>query len=376
MIPFNRAPFVGQELENIKKVIADRRLSGNGYYTQQCEQWFEQELNCSGSLLTPSCTHALEMIAILIDIKPGDEVIMPSFTFVSTANAFAIRGAVIRFVDICPDTMNIDPKQIEQAVTAKTKAIVAVHYASVACEMDAILAIAKRHELFVIEDAAQAICSHYQGKPLGSLGDFGAFSFHETKNITSGGEGGLLVINRPEFVDRAEIIREKGTNRKQFIDGKVDKYTWVDIGSSFLASELQAAYLFGQLGSARAICEDRRQTWFRYYDALICLSDHIELPQALYSLPHNGHIFFIKLKDIKERSELLQFLNAVEIMAAFHYVPLHSATAGQRLGTFVGDDTYTSRESERLIRLPLWYNMPEHVVERVVDKIKAFYQVD
>ncbi|WP_088330230.1 dTDP-4-amino-4,6-dideoxygalactose transaminase [Lacimicrobium sp. SS2-24] len=375
MIPFNRAPYTGDEDQFIHQALASRKLSGNGYFSEKCEHWFEQQLGCQAALVTPSCTQALEMAAILIDIQPGDEVIMPSFTFVSTANAFVLRGARIRFVDIRPDTMNIDEDLIELAINDKTKAIVVVHYAGRACNMDKVMDVATRNDLYVIEDAAQAICSFYKGRPLGTIGHIGAFSFHETKNITSAGEGGLLIINRSEFCERAEIIREKGTNRKLFIDGLVDKYSWVDVGSSFLTSELQSAYLWGQLPHAEKICKTRLIRWQQYYDAFSNLPDSVERPLPLASSPHNGHIFYLKAVDEQQRQELIQFLGKKKIKATFHYVPLHSSEAGRRFGTFNAEDIYTTSHSKKLIRLPLWYGMEETHLERVVDAVKEFYAV-
>ena len=318
------------------------------------------------------------MAALLIEIQPGDEVIMPSYTFVSTANAFVLRGAKIVFVDIRPDTMNMDERLIEAAITSKTKAIVPVHYAGVACEMDEIMAIADRHNLFVIEDAAQGFSSTYKGRPLGTIGHLGAYSFHETKNITSGGEGGLLLINDESFVHRAEIIREKGTNRSQFFRGMVDKYSWVDMGSSYLPSELQAAYLWGQLEVAHEIISNRLAIWGAYYAGLETLraAGKIELPALPVDCQHNGHMFYLKVKDIDERTALLAHLKANDVYAVFHYVPLHSAPAGKHFSTFHGQDTFTTKESERLVRLPLFYNMANLAVEQVIKSVLEFYQHD
>jgi dTDP-4-amino-4,6-dideoxygalactose transaminase len=315
------------------------------------------------------------MTAILIDIQPGDEVIMPSYTFVSTANAFALRGAKIVFVDIRPDTMNIDETLIEDAITPKTKAIVPVHYAGVACEMDTIMQIADKHGLFVIEDAAQGMMSSYKGKPLGTIGHFGTFSFHETKNYTSGGEGGLLIINDESFVTKAEIIREKGTNRSQFFRGMVDKYSWVDIGSSYLMNDLSAAYLWGQLDIADEINDERISHWKVYYEGLSMLSKqaYIQLPTVPKCCIHNAHMFYIKVQDIEERTNLIEYLKSHGIHAVFHYVPLHSAPAGMKFGMFVGENNYTTKESERLIRLPLYYGIKQEELESVIKAIKEFY---
>jgi dTDP-4-amino-4,6-dideoxygalactose transaminase len=351
------------------------KISGDGEFTQRCHRWFEEKLGCKKALLTTSCTHALEMTALLIDIQPGDEVIMPSYTFVSTANAYALRGAKIVFVDVRPDTMNIDETLIEAAITEKTKAIVPVHYAGVACEMDTIMDIANRHKLFVIEDAAQGMMSSYKGKALGTIGHFGTFSFHETKNYTSGGEGGLLIINDENYITQAEIIREKGTNRSQFFRGMVDKYSWVDIGSSYLMNDLSAAYLWGQLDIADEINNERVNHWKMYYKGLSGLSKKslLELPVVPDSCLHNGHMFFIKVKDLNERTNLIEHLKSHGIHAVFHYVPLHSAPAGLKFGTFFGEDTYTTIDSERLIRLPLYYGIKQEEIESVINTIVEYY---
>lgn len=365
----------GNEIQYITEVLQGNKISGDGPFGKRCQQWFEENLPTQKALLTPSCTAALELAAILIDIQLGDEVIMPSYTFVSTANAFVLRGAKIVFVDIRPDTLNIDEKLIEPAITEKTKAIVPVHYAGVGCEMDVIMDIANRHNLFVVEDAAQGMMSSYKGKALGTIGHLGAFSFHETKNYTSGGEGGLLIINDDSFKQRAEIIREKGTNRSQFFRGMVDKYQWVDVGSSYLPSELQAAYLWAQLESAEEINEARLHVWHKYLSGLAILeaSGFIELPTIPDSYIHNAHMFYLKVSNLEERSELIEFLKEQNIMAAFHYVPLHTANAGGRFGRFHGQDNYTTSESERLVRLPLWYGMTDQEQTQVVSAIKEFY---
>ncbi len=376
MLPFNRPPYTGNEDTHVLAAIKSSKISGDARYALMCQEWFERHLGCPKTLITPSCTQALEMAAILIDIQPGDEVIMPSYTFVSTANAFALRGAKIVFVDIRPDTLNLDETLIEAAITSRTKAIVPVHYAGVACDMVAINAIAARHGLFVIEDAAQGMMATYQGKPLGALGHMAAYSFHETKNFTSGGEGGLLILNDARFIHRAEIIREKGTNRSQFFRGMVDKYTWVDLGSSYLPSEIQAAYLWGQLEMADAITANRLAAWNAYQEAFADLeaAGKLVLPTIPDDCQHNGHMFYLKCRDLAERTALLAHLKQNDIFAVFHYVPLHSAPAGQQYGRFHGEDRYTTAESERLLRLPLWYGMEEDTRNRVVDAVRAFFK--
>ncbi|MBE0448531.1 MAG: dTDP-4-amino-4,6-dideoxygalactose transaminase [Actinobacteria bacterium] len=366
MIPFNVPPYTGAEEQYIKEALASKKLSGDGPFGKRCQSWFEKNLPAKKTLLTPSCTAALELAAILINIQPGDEVIMPSYTFVSTANAFVLRGAKIVFVDVRPDTMNIDETLIESAITSKTRAIVPVHYAGVGCEMDTIMAIAKKHNLYVIEDAAQGMMSEYKGQALGTIGHLGAFSFHETKNYTSGGEGGLLIINDERFKGRAEIIREKGTNRTQFFRGMVDKYQWIDVGSSYLPSELQAAYLWGQLERVNDINDNRLATWQRYYEALLPLQKEgkIKLPFIPEGCTHNAHMFYLKVSGLAERTKLLAHLKAKDIVAAFHYVPLHTSIAGKRFGRLHGQDKYTTQNSEQLIRLPLYYgitNEPDEV---------------
>lgn len=374
-IPFNRPPFTGRERQHVISALESDKMSGDGPYTQRCQAWFEKRLGCARALLTPSCTHALEMAALIVDIRPGDEVIMPSYTFVSTANAFVLRGASIVFVDVCPDTMNIDARRIESAITSKTKAIVPVHYGGVGCNMAKINAIAEKHGLFVIEDAAQGIMASYDGRPLGTLGHLGAYSFHETKNVTSGGEGGLLIVNSSRFVHRSEIIREKGTNRSQFFRGLVDKYTWVDAGSSYLPSELQAAYLWGQLQDIQIITESRRAAWANYSRELQGLADagEVSLPAVPSACYHNGHLFYLKCKSNSERDALLTHLREQQILAVFHYVPLHSAPAGLKFSRFHGEDQHTTRGSECLVRLPLWYDMPADVQSQVIQAVKDFY---
>lgn len=375
MIPFNKSPNTGNEEQHVLIAMRQNKLSGDGHFSMLCQHWFENNLPCKKALLTPSCTHALEMAAILLDIKADDEIIMPSYTFVSTANAFVLRGAKIVFVDIHPDTMNMNEALIESAITPKTKAIVPVHYAGVACDMDAIMAIANKHSLCVVEDAAQGMMSYYKGKALGTIGHLGTFSFHETKNFTSGGEGGLLIINDDKFVERAEIIREKGTNRSQFFRGMVDKYSWVDIGSSYLPSELQAAYLWGQLQYSDKITKARLDNWSLYYKQLKPLEQegYIETPDIPKGCKHNAHMFYVKLKNLSVRDALIHFLNEQKIHPAFHYVPLHSSSAGQKLGRFSGEDKYTSIESERLLRLPMFYGLTKPEITSVTSAINSFF---
>lgn len=375
MIPFNLPPFTGNEKEYVLESMKSSKISGDGEFTKRCETWFEEKLECKKALLTTSCTHALEMTAILLDIQEGDEVIMPSYTFVSTANAFVLRGAKIVFVDIRPDTMNIDETKIEHAITNKTKAIVSVHYAGVACEMNAIMDIANRYNLFVVEDAAQAIMSSYKGKVLGTIGHFGTFSFHETKNITSAGEGGLLIINDERFINRAEIIREKGTNRSQFFRGMVDKYSWVDIGSSYLINDISAAYLWGQLDKIDEIQQDRIKSWNNYYNGLKELEQKklFDLPRIPSNCENNAHMFYIKVKDFEQRTALLDYLKGNDIWAVFHYVPLHSAPAGKKFGKFDGKDEFTTKESERIIRLPMYYGLNDSDIEYIVKTIECFF---
>ena len=374
IILFNKPLITGKETEYIRVVLANQKLSGDGSFTSKCNTWFEDRFGCKKALLTTSCTHALEMAAILADIQPGDEVIMPSYTFVSTANAFVLRGAKIVFVDIRPDTMNIDETLIEDAITEKTKAIVPVHYAGVACEMDTIMEIAHHHGVLVIEDAAQGVMSKYKDKYLGTIGDFGCYSFHETKNYTCG-EGGALIINDKSYIERAEIIREKGTNRSKFFRGEIDKYTWVDIGSSYLPSELNAAYLYAQLEMADEINNDRLNSWQTCWEGLVSLfqKGYIELPFVPLHCKHNAHMFYIKVKDQEERADLIDFLRKNDIYSVFHYVPLHSSPAGKKYGSFFGEDVYTSKESERLLRLPIYYGITKEEIQCVIDKINSFY---
>lgn len=374
MIPFNRPPYTGNEDQYVLQAMRSDKMSGDGPFSKLCQTWFEKNLPCNKALLTPSCTAALEMAAILVDIQPGDEVIMPSYTFVSTANAFVLRGAKIVFVDIRPDTMNIDESKIESAITDKTKAIVPVHYAGVGCEMNIIMDIAQRHNLYVIEDAAQGMMSTYKGKALGTIGHLGTYSFHETKNYTSGGEGGLLIINDNQFKERAEIIREKGTNRSQFFRGMVDKYSWVDIGSSYLPSDIQAAYLWGQLEKVKEINNYRLKAWSYYYDGLKSLATEgkIKLPTLPHDCVHNAHMFYIKVSDIDTRTNLIQHLKDNEISAVFHYIPLHSSVAGKNLGYFYGKDEVTTFQSEKLIRLPLWFGLSNKDQGYIISSIYDF----
>lgn len=375
MISFNRPPVLGSELKYVEDAMMNRhKISGDGAYTKKCNALLEEISGSSKALLTTSCTHATEMAALLADIKEGDEVIMPSYTFVSTANAFVLRGATIVFVDIRPDTMNIDETLIEEAITEKTKAIIPVHYAGVGCEMDKIMQLAKKYNLVVIEDAAQGICATYKGKPLGGIGDMGCYSFHETKNLSMG-EGGAILIQDSRRVEQAEIIREKGTNRSKFFRGEIDKYTWMDKGSSYLPSDINAAYLYAQLLEAEKITEDRMASWQLYYKSLEkLLGGGIELPYVPKECKHNAHMFYIKAKDIEERGRLIAWLKEKEINTVFHYVPLHSAPAGKRFGRFSGEDKYTTRESERLLRLPMYYGLQAEQIEYICDMICEFYR--
>lgn len=372
MIGFNVAPFVGRELEYMKHAVDNHKICGDGEYTRKCNQWIEEKMETSKALLTTSCTHATEMAALLCNIQPGDEVIMPSYTFVSTADAFVLRGAKIVFVDIRPDTMNIDEKLIEDAITEKTKAIVPVHYAGVSCEMDTIMEIARLHNLYVVEDAAQGVMATYKGRALGSMGEFGCFSFHETKNFSMG-EGGALLIREQQFIERAEIIREKGTNRSKFYRGEIDKYSWCDMGSSYLPSDLNAAYLWAQLEMAEEITADRMHTWKMYDDAFRHFG-HFDVPFIPQECGHNAHMYYIKVKDLEERTRLISYLLENGIKAVFHYVPLHSSQAGRMYGRFHGEDIFTTKESERLLRFPLYYQIGEETTEYIIGKVKKFYE--
>jgi dTDP-4-amino-4,6-dideoxygalactose transaminase len=375
MIPFNAPPVIGSEIDYMQAAMASGKLSGDGAFTRRCQQWMEQRFASKKVLLTPSCTASLEMAAILINIKPGDEVIMPSFTFVSTANAFVLRGATIQFVDIRPDTMNIDETKIEAAISEKTRAIVPVHYAGVACEMDTIMAIAQQYQLYVVEDAAHATMATYKGRALGAIGHLGCFSFHETKNYTSGGEGGATLINDPALIERADIIREKGTNRSQFFRGMADKYTWRDIGSSFLMADLQAAYLWAQLDEADKINNKRLKLWQNYFEAFAHLADRgrVELPSIPIDCAHCAHIFYLKLRDKQDRCAFIAYLKEAEILAVFHYIPLHSSPAGKKFGSFHGDDIFTTRESERLVRLPLFFNLIPVNQRTVINTVLSYF---
>ena len=370
MIKFNVPPYVGKENEYINKVISNHKICGDGEFTKKCNEWFMKKIEES-ILLTTSGTSALEIAALLLDIKPGDEVIMPSYTFCSTANAFILRGAKIKFVDIRPDTMNIDENLIENAITQKTKAIVPVHYAGVSCEMDKIINIAKKYDIKIVEDAAQGVMSKYKGKWLGTIGDYGCYSFHETKNYSMG-EGGAIIVKDKNKFEKAEIIREKGTDRSKFIRGQVDKYTWVSKGSSFLPSELNAAYLYAQLEFADEINNNRLKSWDLYYENLRSIKQ-IDLPIIPKECKHNAHMFYIKTKDLNERTKLIEFLRNKGIYTAFHYIPLHSSPAGMKYGEFIGKDVYTTKESERLLRLPMYYCLKEIEIKNICDEIKKFY---
>lgn len=374
MIPFNVPPYIGTENQYIADAIQSHKICGDGPYTKKCQELLERQTGSAKVLLTNSGTDALEMAALLCDLKPGDEVILPSYTFSSTANAFALFGARLVFVDIRPDTMNIDESLIEAAITEKTKVIVPVHYAGVSCEMDTIMDIAHRHNLLVVEDAAQGVMSSYKGKALGAIGHIGCYSFHETKNYSMG-EGGAILINDPKLVERAEIVREKGTNRSNFLRGQVDKYTWVDIGSSYLPSELNAAYLYGQLEDAEKINQDRLASWNHYARGLKELADSgkIELPVIPEGCGHNAHMFYIKTKDLEERTALQKYLRDHGIQTAFHYIPLHSAPAGEQFGSFFGEDKYTTKESERLVRLPMYYKLAPQDCSEVIAVIGSFW---
>lgn len=377
MINFNVPPFVGTELDYIRRAVENHKICGDGEFTKKCSAWIEQTMKTPKALLTTSCTHATEMAAILADIKYGDEVIMPSYTFVSTADAFVLRGAKVVFVDIRPDTMNIDEKCIEAAITPKTKAIVPVHYAGVSCDMDTICDIANEYGLTVIEDAAQGVLSTYKGKYLGTIGDYGCFSFHETKNYSMG-EGGALLIKDESNIERAEIVREKGTNRSKFFRGQVDKYTWIDAGSSYLPSDINAAYLWAQLEKAYMIFNDRMESWNYYNMLLKKLSDKgiIETPCIPEECQHNAHMYYIKTKNLEERTHLISYLNQHGVNSVFHYIPLHISPAGKKYGEFRGEDKYTTKESERLLRLPLYYGLKKEEIEYIVEQIEKFYKVN
>lgn len=374
MISFNVPPFVGTELNYVKQAVENRKICGDGPFTKKCNAWMEARFSAQKVLLTTSGTTALDMAMLLCDLKRGDEVILPSYTFSSTATAAVLAGAKLVFVDIRPDTMNIDESKIEAAITDRTKVIIAMHYAGVACEMDTIMEIARRHGLMVVEDAAQGVMSTYKGKALGTIGDFGCYSFHETKNYSMG-EGGALVINNPAYNERAEILREKGTNRAKFFRGQVDKYTWVDFGDSYLPSELNAAYLWGQLEKADEINENRLATWRVYWDALKPLADagKLELPTIPEGCVHNAHMFYLKLKNLQERTAFINYMRTQDVQTVFHYVPLHSAPAGLKFGRFLGEDVYTTAESERLVRLPMYYGMEAKHLQTVVQSVIAYF---
>lgn len=375
MINFNVPPFTGKEYDYIKEAVDNQKICGDGPFTKKCNEWIENKTGCVKALLTTSCTHATELAALLADIKPGDEVIMPSYTFVSTADAFVLRGATVVFVDVRPDTMNIDETKIEDAITDKTKAIVPVHYAGVGCEMDVIMDIAKRHNLLVIEDAAQGIMSTYKGKALGAIGDFGCFSFHETKNFSMG-EGGAILIQNEKYIEDAEIFREKGTDRSKFFRGQVDKYRWQNYGSSYLPSDMNAAYLWAQLELADEITKARMDRWEQYRSRLSALADNgrIELPFIPDHCTHNAHMFYIKARDLEERTALINHLKSNDILAVFHYVPLHSAPAGIKYGRFNGTDEYTTKESDRLVRLPMYYKLTAQQTDYICDKVIDYYK--
>ena len=374
MINFNVPPFTGKEMEYMKDAVEAQKICGDGQFTKKCNQWIEEKTGTRKALLTTSCTHATELAALLAKVQPGDEVIMPSFTFVSTADAFVLRGAIPVFVDIRPDTMNIDETKIEAAITSKTVGIVPVHYAGVSCEMDTIMEIAKKHDLWVIEDAAQGIMSTYKGKALGTIGDFGCFSFHETKNYSMG-EGGALLIQDEKYIEDAEIFREKGTNRSKFFRGQIDKYTWVNFGSSYLPSDLNAAYLWAQLEMAEEINNHRLACWNRYYENLKELQEEgkITLPTIPSDCVHNAHMFYLKTKDLEERTRFIDFMKEKGVLTVFHYIPLHSAPAGLKYGRFHGEDVYTTKESERLVRLPMYYGLSLEEVDYISNAVKEFF---
>ena len=375
MIPFNVPPCVGAELKYVKEAIDAHKICGDGAFTKMCNAWLEERFHAQKVLLTTSGTTALDMAMLLCNLQPGDEVILPSYTFSSTATSAVLAGAKLVFVDVRPDTMNIDETKIEGAITDKTKVIIVMHYAGVACEMDTIMEIAHRHNLMVVEDAAQAVMSSYKGKALGTIGDFGCYSFHETKNYSMG-EGGALVINNPDFNERAEILREKGTNRAKFFRGQVDKYTWVDFGDSYLPSELNAAYLWAQLLHADEINENRLASWQRYREAFAPLvaAGKVEVQHIPEGCVHNAHMFYLKCKDLEERTELISFLKNNDILVVFHYIPLHSAPAGEKFGRFHGQDVYTTAESERLVRLPMYYGLTKEDQDKVIAKVLEFYE--
>ena len=374
MIDFNKPPYVGNELEYIRQAVENRKICGDGPFTKRCNAWLEERFHAQKALLTTSGTTALDMAMRLCELKPGDEVILPSYTFSSTATAAVLAGAKLVFVDVRPDTMNIDETKIEAAITERTKVIVVMHYAGVACEMDAIMDLARRHGLMVVEDAAQGVMSTYKGRALGTIGDFGCYSFHETKNYSMG-EGGALIINNEAYNERAEILREKGTNRSKFFRGQVDKYTWVDFGDSYLPSELNAAYLWAQLEQADAINENRLATWNAYDEAFAPLKAQgkLELPVIPEDCVHNAHMYYLKLKNLQERTAFINYMKENDVHTVFHYVPLHSAPAGLKFGRFAGEDVYTTKESERLVRLPLYYGLAQEDLEKVIRLVYDFF---
>ena len=374
MIDFNKPPYVGNELEYIRQAVENRKICGDGPFTKRCNAWLEERFHAQKALLTTSGTTALDMAMLLCELKPGDEVILPSYTFSSTATAAVLAGAKLVFVDVRPDTMNIDETKIEAAITERTKVIVVMHYAGVACEMDTIMDLARRHGLMVVEDAAQGVMSTYKGRALGTIGDFGCYSFHETKNYSMG-EGGALIINNEAYNERAEILREKGTNRSKFFRGQVDKYTWVDFGDSYLPSELNAAYLWAQLEQADAINENRLATWNAYDEAFAPLKAQgkLELPVIPEDCVHNAHMYYLKLKNLQERTAFINYMKENDVHTVFHYVPLHSAPAGLKFGRFAGEDVYTTKESERLVRLPLYYGLAQEDLEKVIRLVYAFF---
>lgn len=374
MIDFNKPPYVGNELEYIRQAVENRKICGDGPFTKRCNVWLEERFHAQKALLTTSGTTALDMAMLLCELKPGDEVILPSYTFSSTATAAVLAGAKLVFVDVRPDTMNIDETKIEAAITERTKVIVVMHYAGVACEMDAIMDLARRHGLMVVEDAAQGVMSTYKGRALGTIGDFGCYSFHETKNYSMG-EGGALIINNEAYNERAEILREKGTNRSKFFRGQVDKYTWVDFGDSYLPSELNAAYLWAQLEQADAINENRLATWNAYDEAFAPLKAQgkLELPVIPEDCVHNAHMYYLKLKNLQERTAFINYMKENDVHTVFHYVPLHSAPAGLKFGRFAGEDVYTTKESERLVRLPLYYGLAQEDLEKVIRLVYDFF---
>lgn len=374
MIHFNIPPFTGKEIDYMKEAVKNHKICGDGPFTKKCDKWMEDRFNAKKVLLTTSGSTALDMAALLCDLQPGDEVILPSFTFSSTANSFVLAGAKLVFVDIRPDTMNIDENKIEEAITDKTRVICPVHYAGVACEMDKIMEIAKKYNLMVVEDAAQGVMSTYKGRALGTIGDFGCYSFHETKNY-SAGEGGAILINNADYIEKAEILREKGTNRAQFFRGQVAKYNWVDFGDSYLQSDLNAAYLWAQLETADEINDNRLETWKTYYEAFKPLKDKgvIELPTIPKDCVHNAHMFYIKTKDLDTRQEYIKFMKENDILCVFHYVPLHSAPAGLKFGRFNGIDEHTTSDSDRLVRLPMYYNIAKEDLDKVIEKTIEFF---